>query len=195
MIFTLKTGPTETPISLDRAKAHLREIGNDEDEYILHLIQAAVGGVDGRDGWLGRCLCTQVWTVSLDAFPAGGAAIKIGLAPVQSVDAVRYLDPDGVWQTWASTGWEALANLQETKLLLPAYGKSYPAIRAGRRSVEIDFTAGYGTADDVPDGLQHGLLMLIGHWFENREEVVTGTIATKLPVASENLLRPFRVYA
>jgi hypothetical protein len=37
--------------------------------------------------------------------------------------------------------------------------------------------------------------MLIGHWFENREEVVTGTIATKLPVASENLLRPFRVYA
>lgn len=35
--------------------------------------------------------------------------------------------------------------------------------------------------------------MLVGHFFENREDVVTGTIATQLPMSSRDLLRPYRL--
>ena len=38
-----------------------------------------------------------------------------------------------------------------------------------------------------------GCLLKLGHLFANREEVVTGTIATELPQASKSLLTPYRV--
>ncbi len=36
-------------------------------------------------------------------------------------------------------------------------------------------------------------LLKLGHLFANREEVVTGTIATELPLASQSLLMPYRI--
>lgn len=36
-------------------------------------------------------------------------------------------------------------------------------------------------------------LLKVGHLFANREEVVTGTIATELPLASKSLLMPYRI--
>lgn len=38
-----------------------------------------------------------------------------------------------------------------------------------------------------------GCLLKLGNLFANREEVVTGTIATELPLASKSLLTPYRV--
>lgn len=40
--------------------------------------------------------------------------------------------------------------------------------------------------------IQQGILLLVGHWYVNREDVVIGTIATALPKATEYLWRPYR---
>lgn len=41
--------------------------------------------------------------------------------------------------------------------------------------------------------IQAACLLKLGHLFANREEVVTGTIATELPLASKSLLMPYRI--
>ena len=41
--------------------------------------------------------------------------------------------------------------------------------------------------------IQSACLLKLGHLFANREEVVTGTIATELPLASKSLLMPYRI--
>ena len=41
--------------------------------------------------------------------------------------------------------------------------------------------------------IQAACLLKLGHLFANREEVVTGTIATELPLASQHLLMPYRI--
>lgn len=41
--------------------------------------------------------------------------------------------------------------------------------------------------------IQSACLLKLGHLFANREEVVTGTIATELPLASQHLLMPYRI--
>ncbi|MFT0518159.1 head-tail connector protein [Pseudomonas faucium] len=57
----------------------------------------------------------------------------------------------------------------------------------------------YDKADSIAYGMvlnpaiQAACLLKLGHLFANREEVVTGTIATELPLASQHLLMPYRI--
>lgn len=57
----------------------------------------------------------------------------------------------------------------------------------------------YDQADAIAYGMvlnpaiQAACLLKLGHLFANREDVVTGTIATELPLASQHLLMPFRI--
>ncbi|MFJ3121046.1 head-tail connector protein [Pseudomonas protegens] len=57
----------------------------------------------------------------------------------------------------------------------------------------------YDQCDSIAYGMvlnpaiQAACLLKLGHLFANREDVVTGTIATELPVASQHLLMPYRI--
>ena len=57
----------------------------------------------------------------------------------------------------------------------------------------------YDQADAIAYGMvlnpaiQAACLLKLGHLFANREDVVTGTIATELPLASQHLLMPYRI--
>ncbi len=63
----------------------------------------------------------------------------------------------------------------------------------------------YENADDPlylldPDALLYGeniemaMLMLIAHWYANREAVNIGNITSEVPFAVEALLQPYRIY-
>lgn len=45
----------------------------------------------------------------------------------------------------------------------------------------------------VNAAIEAACLLKLGHLFANREEVVTGTTATELPLASKSLLAPYRI--
>lgn len=49
-----------------------------------------------------------------------------------------------------------------------------------------------GNALSFRKSIQQGALLLIGHWYASREVVVTGTIATELPMATNALWGPHR---
>ncbi|MFJ2981196.1 MULTISPECIES: head-tail connector protein [unclassified Pseudomonas] len=57
----------------------------------------------------------------------------------------------------------------------------------------------YDQADAIAYGMvlnpaiQAACLLKLGHLFANREEVVTGTTAVELPLASQHLLMPYRI--
>lgn len=44
----------------------------------------------------------------------------------------------------------------------------------------------------LDDDLTTAMLLLIGHWYENREAVAMGTTATQVPMAVEALITPYR---
>ncbi|NWN92292.1 phage gp6-like head-tail connector protein [Marinobacter adhaerens] len=62
----------------------------------------------------------------------------------------------------------------------------------------------YATKTEVPkdpedkralvldDDITTAMLLLIGHWYANRESVVIGTTASEVPMAVEALLAPYR---
>lgn len=66
-----------------------------------------------------------------------------------------------------------------------------------RKLYETDASTGF-TEDEAPlllgDDIRAAMLLLIGHWYSNRESVVTGITAATVPFAVESLLQPYRVY-
>lgn len=201
MALVLITAPATTPVSLDEAKAHLRVDEDVEDGLITALIEAATGHIDGRMGWLGRCLMPQTWELVLDGFPSNssGSGIRIPLAPLLEVVSVKYYDVDAVLQTLGNNSY-MVDTANEPGWVMPGEA-GWPETMATINAVRVRFRAGYeGAENDSPPGangvpapIKAALKLLIGHWYANREQVVVGTTATDLPWAVNALLTPYRL--
>lgn len=46
----------------------------------------------------------------------------------------------------------------------------------------------------LDDDITTAMLLLIGHWYANREAVVVGASPSAVPMAVESLLQPYRIY-
>ncbi|PWR18786.1 head-tail connector protein [Zavarzinia compransoris] len=195
MPLILETAPVNDPVTLEEVKEHIHVDFYDEDARIADFIKAATQRLDGRDGSLGRCLVTQTWNLTLDRFTS---EIAIPLPPCQSIDAITYVDPDGVTQTLAPTEYQAFAlGTVEGAKLRPAYGKSWPTIRNVPEAVTITFTAGFGDdPEDIPEPIRTAIKMRVGHLFEHRESVVIGSgFITETPDGVEDFVRDHKTWS
>lgn len=183
----LVTAPAEEPVTSAEAKAHLRVTTADEDTLIASLIIAAREFVENHTH---RRLITQTWDWVLDSFSAH--CLEVPHAPLQSVSSITYVDTAGATQTLGTSLYTVDAKTDPGRVQ-PAFGESWPSTREVLNAVTVRFIAGYGLAASVPQAIKQAMLLLIGHWFENREAVVTGTISTGVQMTVDALLAPHRV--
>jgi hypothetical protein len=47
----------------------------------------------------------------------------------------------------------------------------------------------------VPAELRQAVALLVGHWYQNREAVITGTIATEVDLAYRSLVVDYVAYS
>lgn len=188
MTYKLITPPSEEPLTLDEAKAHLRVESTDDDALITALIVAAR---EQAESITARALCTQTWELVLDAFPE---ACVLRHSPVQSVTSVDYLDTDGASQSLTLT--DTLLDSESTPgYLVPAYGKAWPATWCVPNAVRVRYVSGYGAAADVPQSIKAWMLLCIGTLYAQRESFVVGQPPAALPDRFwRSLLDPFIDY-
>lgn len=184
------SAPVAKPVSLAEAREHCRVDANDDDAVISAFIDAAIVYLDGWSGVLGRCIVNQDWRQSAAAWPACGVI----LLPFPDVSAatVKYLDADGVEQTVDGALFDRLEDDRGTIIRLrDAF--TYPAISKDRADgVRVEFTAGYGaTAADVPAALRTAILLMVAHWYANRETATEGALS-EIPFGASALIAPFR---
>ncbi|MGU3456576.1 head-tail connector protein [Brevundimonas sp. M1A4_2e] len=155
----------------------------EDDELVTDLINAAIDFVEGPDG-IGVALRSSTWRMSFDAFPSN---ISIALSPVKSVEAITYLDAAGDVQTLDPDLYHV--DVDQRPALVAFHHR--PTTKAVPGAVKVEFTAGYET---VPADLRQAMLLLIGHWFENREAALVGNVKT-IPLGVDRILRKYRVAA
>lgn len=189
MPLVLQTAPTSEPVTTAEAKAHLRITTSDDDTYIGTLIAVARKHVETITG---RALINQTWDYFLDNFPAGDK-IVIPLPRLSSVTTVKYTDKDNVQTVFSSGSYIVDTNNEPGQIVL-AYGESWPTFTPRPiNAVEIRFVAGYGSgAANIPEGIKQAMLLLIAHWYENREPV-TDMNMKEIPETVNALLWPYRV--
>lgn len=185
----LVTAPAALPVSLSEVKAQLRIEHDDENNYLDRLINAAIALVDAK-GILGQAIITQIWAQWLPYTPDREISLSIG--PVQSVDAVKYYDDDGILQTDTLSNFDVFG-LPFAKIVKPKTGFNWPISQVRPDAIKIEYTVGYGdTSAGVPDTIRHALLMLIAYWYENRENELIGVNSKTLPFGFDDLLNLHR---
>ncbi|MEE8543245.1 MAG: head-tail connector protein [Gammaproteobacteria bacterium] len=172
------------PLTLTEAKDHLRVDFTKEDALISRLIVAAREAFEDDTP---RQLLTATWKQFFDGFPQfDHERIRIAKPPLVSVAAVSYFDTSGVLQTWPAAEYtvEAFSGPKaERGVLFPKPDEEYPQTRRIPNAVTIDFDAGYGVlASDVPFEIKEALLAWIGHHYNNRELVIVGQTAARVPM-------------
>ena len=183
----LKTAPTTTAISLAEAKAFLRVDSDydDDDAYITSLIGVATNVVEQ---FTRRRLIQQTYNLYHDFFPP---YIDLQVGIVDSITHLKYYDADNVLQTLATSNYDLDKRINPGRIYESNTG-SFPSTYERPNAVEVEFVVG-SAASDVEDAIKQAMYIVIGRYYENRQDVVTGTIASELPLMVEHLLTPYRL--
>jgi hypothetical protein len=203
----LVSAPESEPCSLEESKTHLRVDFPDDDGYILALISAAREVVEGK---LRRAVFQQTYELSLDQFPYptgtltrspeqrenylfpsvyfADYAIELPRSKVTSVDSIIFQDVTGEPVTLPEDQYVADLNSEPARIV-PANGGTWPYINSySPGSITITFKAGLWDADTIPASVKQAMLLLVGHWYANREAVTENKLTT-LPLAVDCLLQ------
>lgn len=185
--------PTEEPVTIDEVKLHLRVDGSEEDAHIMNLITAAREYAE-EVTW--RAFCTQTWRMYLDCWPRSNQ-VGIPRAPLQSVSAFSYVDENGDETTISSSTYIVSGYGHEKGALTLKRDFSWPNVTLQEvDGLRIEFVSGYGDPSDVPQRVKQALLLLIGHWYENREDIVVspGVVSSQVPMAAQALFNSLRAW-
>lgn len=173
-------------VTLDQAKLHLRVDASEEDALIRSFIDGATSLLDGYGGLLGRALVDQVWQQDFDCFDR---CLRLPL-PASEVVSIDWQATDGTPATVDPDQYDLLADDRGWFVRFKD-GYSLPTAIDPAAGVSVTFAAGYGTASDVPAAIRTAVLLLVAHWYLNREAVSTAP-AQQLPLSVEALINPFR---
>ena len=183
------TAPATEPLQLASAKAHLRVDLGTEDGLISGLIRAARQHVEDLTG---LALITQTLEWTLDEPPANGAPLYLPRTPVSSVTSITSYNVSHVSAVLASAAYHLVTNSVPARVCLND-GYGWPTDLRDEGGLVVRFVAGYGaTESDVPDPIRQALLLLVAHWFMQREPTTPGRLDLA-PLAVDALLAPYRV--
>lgn len=184
------TGPLSEPVTTAEAKAHLRVDIADDDDLIEVLVGAARRTFEQLNG---RSLFTTTWALTLDGWPGDGI-VALPRPPLQSVTHIKYFDTAGTEYTWDAANYAVEVGRTPGRVSL-GYGKSWPGenLRPGSPIV-VTYVSGWTTTAAIPQEYKAAILLLVGHWYANRENVITtGAVPKVVPMGFESLMLMDRV--
>lgn len=204
------TAPTEEPITIEEARAHLEAPAYDDtdvDPIDETMIDAWLGAArEMCEQFLGLSLAPQTLEIALDRFPTtkidGSTVVELPFGPVREV--VEIMTPAGEFDTddvdsdtAADEPVFADGEVNPDVYVLDTYSQparlvavsAWPIITAATNAIKVRYTAGYGDGGEpLPKSCRAAILVILAHLYANR-----GDEAAELPPTAEALLRPLRV--
>lgn len=191
------TDPAFPAVTLGRMQSNSRlPRGQDEDLLTELLISAE----DYVERYLECTIGLAEWRLTLDSFPQHGGwqthqrpldwkanAILIPVWPVRSVTALIYNASDGTPTTLPLNQIVQPIGNDRYHLRLKK-GFSWPLTDCSPNAIAITFNAGWPTQSAIPGTLTRAILMLVSHFYENPEAVITGSISKEVELGVQSMI-------
>lgn len=185
---TIVTAAASYPVLLSDAKEHIRVSITDDDLRIDGMIGAATRHCEQIAR---KSFVTQTLAVTLDDWP-NELGFYLKRPPIASVTSITYTDEDGDSDTVSSDDY--IVDTANGRIALKA-ASTWPNVTLQRiAGVVIQYVAGYGDRNDVPDEVKQAILLVVGDWYENRENMLVGVTSKTIDYSVRDLLGVDRNY-
>lgn len=183
------TAPTTLALTLADAKLQLNVSSTIDDSLITSHIKAATLMLENRTN---RCFVTQTRKLLMQSFydeqHMRDRYVVLPRSPVKSVSSITYVASEGTTTTLPSSDYTASIYDQPSKIG-EAYNAVWPDVRHQPNAVVVTYVAGHSTVSaGVPENVKHAIRMVVGHWYRNREAVLTGSISKEIEMGVDALL-------
>jgi len=171
-------------VTLEEVKGHLRVEHSDEDAYITSLIKVAT---EYSENFTGRIIKQKNVEVIFDKFPS--KVLRLPVTPIFAVNKIYYTNLNEEMIYIDSSDYIIIL---ETDPQLIVHKDRWPRdVIDIPGKVKIEVKAGYET---VPQSIKQAVLLLCGHFYENREAVNKKGEFKELPFSVSALLYPYKVF-
>lgn len=181
---------TEAPDALIDVSELKEELGithNESDAMLTRYLERATQYLDGTQGILGRAIGSQRWAKT---FPGFSRQMDVELGPLISVDSIEYFDIDDVQQTLDLASFRVHGG-KYGFYLKAKDGVTLPSTEKRDDAVTVNFTAGFGTADDIPEPIMGAIILMAGHYHHNPTAATTDR-THPIVLGVDDIIAPFR---
>ena len=179
------TKATQLPVSFAEAKHHLRVFHDNDDDQIARMLRQAV---ETAAGFTGRQFVTQTWQILFRDFPSG-RILELPFPPVASVTHVKYYDVANALQTFSSGDYTTFFPDDAEGVIELDTDASWPLVYDRMDACEVEWVAGYGAPEFVPEWIKSGILLYLKADYDREAE------SDRMIEAAERLLMQGRVAA
>lgn len=186
------TNPAYEPISRAQAKEWLRVDSDitDQDAVIDMLIQ---GMREYAENLTGRTFIRRTFQLVTECVQLvdGRNGFVLPYPPLISVEQITYIDTDGTVTVLDSSDYD-VHTWREPGIVVEGWNATWPSYRREPDAWRVSFTAGYspGSPDDaaghrevLPANLKLWMQARLATLYEQREQLITGTITEMIPHA------------
>lgn len=176
--------PEFEPLSLSEVKQHLRIMQgvNEDDAYLLGLISAVRNYFEARTGqtttrtWW-RAKVAGCWTCST-------LGVELPYPPLSTAPD----GSDGVTITWESSAADPADIVVDRTDYPGTIRYEGPDSPGCSEQATITWYAGVNSPEEIPQLWKTAMLVLLGHWYENRQAVITDSGALEVPMSFDLII-------
>ena len=158
------------PVDLEEIMEHLHvDDPEDEEETVRGMAHAACAFIEKRTGYV---LLPTEYSITMSRFWSGGLEVLRG--PLRSDPVLEYQSDRNVWDAVPDSDvWASRQDRQFTVRTITGFNA--PQVWQPEDCVRLKFSAGFDAADEtgptlpIEDGLRMILMLITGHYYQNRE--------------------------
>ena len=158
----LVTGPTELPITMAEVESYLKVEGAEAESMAPELAGILQSVILQLQSYSGLAFITQTWRVFYDFWPFVRNELVIPYpAPLQSVTHIKTYDDSDTEATWAASNYYVDTISRPGRILMRLTSTS-PVVALPRvgNFVEVEFVAGFGARNSVPEDIKLAIMRL-----------------------------------
>jgi len=145
----------QLPVTLEEAKMHLKITVDEEDELLRNYL---TGAFEWATESSRRAIVKREYLITRDRFPLGTWNLPLGR--VASITSVKYIDADGLLQTWTSSPlpYETDLDTDFAPRLRPKRDESWPTTGDFLSAAQLTIQAGW-TQENIPFTVRSAILL------------------------------------
>ena len=174
-------------ISLDEARKQSRVLNTDDDDVLRIYIEAARNHVESL---MENALVEGTYAFYFDTSEPHYHIYK----PIVSITTFEYKIVTNTG-TYGGTLSGSDYHMDTEQGLITLNDSVMTDIFTQSNAIKITAVAGQPNIGIIKGDIKLAMLLLIGHWFENREESIVGTIVAQIPMGVRDLLAPYKAYS